>query len=231
MPDSASPHQLQLIVQQLLTIKPSNEAPQTILEKQEARYREKMHELRQELETLKAGSAPQPHVETQSSDESTPKTTPPPTRTETIPPPALLRTECLPDPPMFTAKTKDLPLFVSLYPGYRSYYTCGYAAPALAILAVPAVVAALATLLLSLLSIFLRLSLSSLSSLLSLLLLMHGFAAIFESKRCGLAVAQWLSCRSVARLSLQWLGCRCSGCASSRSAKLSEEHQKLHPDL
>jgi hypothetical protein len=45
MPNSASPHQLQLIVQQLLTIKTSNEALQTILEKQEARYREEMHEL------------------------------------------------------------------------------------------------------------------------------------------------------------------------------------------
>jgi hypothetical protein len=52
-------------------------------------------------------------METLSSDESTPKTTPPPTRTKTIPPPALLRTECLPDPPMLTGKRKDLPLFIT----------------------------------------------------------------------------------------------------------------------
>jgi hypothetical protein len=71
MPDPANPDQLQLILQQLLTIKASNEALQTILEKQAARHRKEMHELRQELETLKVGPAPQPHMETLSSDEST----------------------------------------------------------------------------------------------------------------------------------------------------------------
>jgi hypothetical protein len=113
MSQPANPDPLQLILQQLSTIKASNEALHATLANQDARHHEQMHALRQELEALKISSLSQT-----TTTEDTPAMAPPPPSPPSSPPrttslPASQRTERLPDPPMFTGKRKDLPLFLT----------------------------------------------------------------------------------------------------------------------
>ena len=100
-PTNADP--LQQILQQLSAIT-------TTLANQETRHHEEMHQLRQELEILKASSAPEPTTSLASQTPPSPVTPPTPAQPCT---PAPLRSERLPDPPTFTGKRKDLPLFIT----------------------------------------------------------------------------------------------------------------------
>jgi hypothetical protein len=104
---------LQQILQQLSIIT-------TTLANQETRHHEEMHQLRQELETLKANSAPEPTMSPASQTPASPTTPPTPVQPCT---PAPLRSERLPDPPTFTGKRKDLPLFITKL----RYKLCGNA--------------------------------------------------------------------------------------------------------
>ncbi|KAI1663558.1 Gag [Pyrenophora tritici-repentis] len=96
MSQAANPDPMQQILQQLSVIS-------TTLAKQEARHHEEIDALRRELEAFKINSRPP----------SPPPQTTPLSPTQTTPPLASRRTERLPDPPMFTGKRKDLPLFLT----------------------------------------------------------------------------------------------------------------------
>ena len=95
MSEAANLDPMQQILQQLSVISAT-------LVNQETRHHEEMKALRQELEAFKVNSGP-PSPPRQ----KTPRPPTPPT------PHASHRTERLPDPPMFTGKRKDLPLFLT----------------------------------------------------------------------------------------------------------------------
>jgi len=110
---------LQLVLAQLGILKAGNDALQESLAKQEARHHEELTTLRKDFEErldalARSASTLQPNTtnaESGTSPAATPLIpTPPTTQTRTD---TNFRSERLPDPPAFSGKKKDLPLFLT----------------------------------------------------------------------------------------------------------------------
>ena len=123
-----TPDPLKLILDQLNAIKLSNETLQNALARQEARHQEQMAALLKDVEerlaALAQSASPPQLVSTNAEGESVPVNTPrfgtgsspatpiPPV-TQTPPTETRPKSERLPDPPAFSGKKKDLPLFLT----------------------------------------------------------------------------------------------------------------------